>query len=201
MRHYQPSLLVTSLVGFATLALYQFVVPASLYEARFADWLRLNQDLSQGHVLYQLAHLASWSIYPAMAGLIIWQLWSHRRQSKSEAWIRDGAIISIFLIDLLKSIFGRPRPLITDDLPSIAASSFPSTHVYAACIWLLVIFHTLKPTTPWARLLYLYPVLVAWSRLIVYAHHPTDILASLFLAIATWQAFLWSASKVQAEPL
>lgn len=100
---------------------------------------------------------------------------------------------------LFKVIVDRPRPdpaLLLDPLaPETGFNSFPSGHV-ALAVGLGWAFFFLARTTRWSRLAawagILVPVIVAWSRLYIGVHYPTDVTAS-FLA-ATAAVFLFAGT-------
>jgi undecaprenyl-diphosphatase len=86
-------------------------------------------------------------------------------------------------VSILKRLIGRARPFVDDVLDpyrfdpfawSAAFASFPSGHVTTACAAAVAI----GALWPRARLvMWLYALLIAVSRVIVTAHHPSDVLA------------------------
>jgi membrane-associated phospholipid phosphatase len=124
---------------------------------------------------------------PILGGLLLWSWW------RRSAYLRRLAVItlvgtlltgSIGLI--VRSVSGRPRPTAQradgfyGPSPSYQMQAFPSGHaaaVFGTAIPILL-GHPLAgaPLTAAAST-------VGWSRLYLNRHHPTDVIASLLLAI------------------
>lgn len=87
----------------------------------------------------------------------------------------------------LKQIFGRARPFVRDDLYTYdpftwgsAFASLPSGHAVTACAAAVAIgalFPAIR-TGAWA-----YAILIVISRVVVTAHHPSDVLAGALIGI------------------
>lgn len=102
---------------------------------------------------------------------------------------------------VFKMIVDRPRPdpsLLLDPLaPETGFNSFPSGHV-ALAVGLGWAFFFLLRTTRWGKVAawagIVVPVIVAWSRLYIGVHYPTDVMASFLAATAAVFLFagLWN---------
>jgi membrane-associated phospholipid phosphatase len=118
------------------------------------------------------------------------------RQKREEALLLavgfGGATV---LVHLTKALLLRPRPAVVESLVALPAdSSFPSAHatqITAFALCLLVIIRRIMPdwqltATPLALLIV---AAVAFSRLYLQVHFPSDVLAGIVLGIG-WVALL-----------
>lgn len=99
--------------------------------------------------------------------------------------------LNVLFIGLLKYTVDRPRPFVTHDtieqLAEASSPSFPSGHTayaFTAAVVLVLMFRN-----PALRgLILTWALLVAYSRLALGVHYPSDVLGSMFLGSAA--AFL-----------
>lgn len=94
-----------------------------------------------------------------------------------------GCLILVNVV--LKNWVARPRPCwINQAFPLLIASpkdySFPSGHSFAAFATAYVLFKANKKA---GILAYLFAVIIAFSRLYLYVHFPSDVLAGILLGI------------------
>lgn len=111
-------------------------------------------------------------------------------------WATLGAVLLNFV---LKSLFDRPRPQLFDWGTHAATTSFPSGHAMsAAAVYGTVAFLAARLTYRRGvrRAIYagatLLVLVVAFSRLYLGVHYPTDVLAGLVVG-AAWAAFCAAA--------
>ena len=101
--------------------------------------------------------------------------------------IGAGLIANLVVCNvILKPLVARPRPCWGDvgyalivDMPS--DYSFPSGHTMAGFVVATILFTYNKG---WGIAAYLLASLIAFSRLYLYVHYPTDVLAGIALGIA-----------------
>lgn len=88
---------------------------------------------------------------------------------------------------VLKNIFMRERPCWLDEsivllIENPQDYSFPSGHTFSSIAAATVLFFRNKK---WGIAALVFAVLIAFSRMYLFVHFPTDILASLFLGVLT----------------
>ncbi len=104
---------------------------------------------------------------------------------------------------LLKIVIARARPDGPNLLVEVTGYSFPSGHAAVTTTLLLLIGHYLcqiKIIQPYRSLVYLLAIflslVVAFSRVYLGAHWPSDIIAGYILGIVIWGLFVWLFPKV-----
>lgn len=113
-------------------------------------------------------------------------------------------IVDLVCVQVLKTLVARPRPFLAD--PSIqllidppSGSSFPSGHTSASfCAACVLLFVPVKKV--WKVLGMVLAALVAFSRLYLEVHYPTDVLGGLLIGVAVGVAACliyrrWRASQ------
>jgi undecaprenyl-diphosphatase len=108
-----------------------------------------------------------------------------KKTRRTGVTILIGLVLYLVLGDvLLKKLVARPRPFQIRDVGIIVnpptGYSFPSGHTFSAFVGATVLSVQLKG---WWRLAYLYAILVGLSRLYLYVHFPTDVVAGAVLGI------------------
>lgn len=85
---------------------------------------------------------------------------------------------------VLKPLVGRVRPFIALDIPIIinppSGASFPSGHTYSAFATAMSVYLYKKDL---GKFLFLFAILMGFSRMYLYVHYPTDVLAGAVLGI------------------
>lgn len=103
--------------------------------------------------------------------------------------ILDGAII--------KNIVQRPRPFLQVTTINMLISrpldySFPSVHTAAAVAACVVLFNTMKKySIPFIFL----ATLIAFSRLYLFVHYPSDVLGGVILGVISSKIVLYLSTK------
>ena len=157
--------------------------------------LHVDQDLSQHHVaaLTAIAMVIN-VLFAPVAGVCIIAaialvLWLVRRDFPKAIAFGLTACSGWVASEVFKLIIARQRPnpgLLYDPLaPETGSNSFPSGHVsFAVALAFAVYF--LSRGTRWSKPVAAagaaLPVIVAWSRVYVGVHYPTDVIASFLAA-------------------
>lgn len=175
----------------------------------------LDQELSRNHntVLTAVAMTLNYVFSPlggllAIAAVALYLLVV--RKSPVNAVAFGGVAAAGWLSSqFFKILVERQRPnpaLLFDPLaPETGSNSFPSGHV-ALAVGLAWAFYFLSRNTQWARLAaaagIAVPVIVAWSRLYIGVHYPSDVLASFLAASAAVILFagLWNRYQERLLP-
>ncbi|HEY5224274.1 MAG TPA: phosphatase PAP2 family protein [Microbacteriaceae bacterium] len=199
-RRFWATLIVSVLVALVVVAVAKVL-------AGSASWahteIGVDQWLSRAHVpFWDAVTLAvQWVLSPAM-GLVIVVL-----VSLGVFWrTRDRMVGLTFLLvvaggwlssELVKMIVHRPRPdfhLLAHPLSTeVTLDSFPSGHTCLAMALALgfVFLYRQRRGQKWAIIIGAVCVLfVAWSRLYIGVHYPTDVIGSILYTGAAMTAFL-----------
>jgi undecaprenyl-diphosphatase len=106
-----------------------------------------------------------------------------------------GSLLLCFLLGnlLLKPLVGRIRPCdIHSSIPLLIARptdySFPSGHTMSSFAAANIIFHA---NVELGIAAYILALLIAFSRLYLYVHYPSDVLAGMILGLFVSASFLW----------
>lgn len=173
--------------GLGILAGILITVLAFFFDQKLMEWL----TATPGSWLHITANFISWAgrmdtipVVLVFGGVI--SGWILRRRHLFDASITCFWVIlcSGFIATIGKVLIGRPRPStpMPDGFygPSLryAMQSFPSGHTAAACA-LGVAFAVISPRFAWLGISY--GILVAWSRIALNVHHPSDVIAGLAL--------------------
>lgn len=142
-----------------------------------------------------------WAV--SLAALAFMLIWDGGRVWRKFAVILMATLSGYFLAQIGKAIFHRPRPYVhfldmveTGSVhinalfgPVVKESAFPSAHA-ATIFTFAVVMHRLYGT----RVFYAVAAFVAFTRLYVGVHFPTDILAGALLGAGTG----WMACRIAA---
>jgi membrane-associated phospholipid phosphatase len=118
------------------------------------------------------------------AALAVW-LWYGRQQRLEALAILVSVAGSVIITTLLKQLFARPRPDVFPPLVVEHSYSFPSGHASTSTAFygLLAVLLWRAGHRGWAVLPAGWALVVAFSRVYLGAHYPSDVLASLALGI------------------
>ena len=109
------------------------------------------------------------------------------------------SLILIFLLGncLLKPLVARPRPFMLNPelsllIPSPTDFSFPSGHTYAGIAATVVLWHH---NPKWGISALVPALLIAFTRLYLMVHFPTDILGGIILGVVCGSVAIWITKK------
>lgn len=125
------------------------------------------------------------------------------RKTRAAGIILLAALAAVFLIGdvALKHLVSRPRPFtVNTDIVLLMkkpnGSSFPSTHSGLAAAATTVLLAKQRPIGIAALVL---TICIAFSRLYLYFHYPTDVLCGLLLGVLCGLLMLWIARKIKVD--
>ncbi|MBC3889920.1 phosphatase PAP2 family protein [Acetobacterium paludosum] len=112
-------------------------------------------------------------------------------------------LLSVFFVNLtLKPLVARHRPFTFYDidliLPKPNDFSFPSGHSSSVFAYTWAYFITRKNNWRWGLLVF--AILVAYSRLYLFVHYPTDVLAGIAIGILCAYLSRWLVEKFKDKP-
>ena len=125
------------------------------------------------------------------------------RKTRAAGIILLAALAAVFLTGdvLLKHIVNRPRPFTVNTdivllLRAPSGASFPSTHSGLAAAATTVLLAKKRAFGIAALVL---TICIAFSRMYLYFHYPTDVLCGLLLGVLCGLLVLWIAKKTNLE--
>lgn len=149
-------------------------------DARF-DALRGNKVADR--VFYSASELGDFGLIWVMFGLLRALRGGRLNEKAAARAILATGVESFFVNIILKSLFGRGRPVrqIEHPLPIRIplTSSFPSGHATAAFCGAVL----LSDEDPLAGLYFASAIIVALSRVYVKIHHASDVVAGVFVGL------------------
>ena len=173
--------------GALTVNLWLYYQPSSV-ELEFSRWLQLGRP-GWLTTLMKLISDSYVAISLLVGGACLWGIVSRRYATST---LLALSLASLLLIDPVKSLFQRPRPIA--DVPIIdyiTGTSFPSGHAYTATVLAGVL--CLAYTIGWrgnkvvaaVAVAALYVLLVSWSRVYLQVHYPSDVLGGVLFGLLT----------------
>lgn len=139
-------------------------------------------------IFLAVTHLGSFFVLTPMAAALLWRLIQAGR-SEAGFFLMLSFIGASVIANLSKPLFKRKRPNLFPILGKMPAhSSFPSAHsaqITAFAGSLFFIFHPAEApfAAGWLAASVLVVVTVAFSRIYLQVHYPSDVIAGLMLAL------------------
>lgn len=119
----------------------------------------------------------------ATATAAAWLWWQRRPVAALSLLI---SVLGAFVLNVwLKQIFGRPRPTVFPPLTAETTFSFPSGHAMNAVALYGFLTYLLwqQKQRAWATLALLFALLIAFSRIYLGVHYPSDIVGALSIGL------------------
>lgn len=157
------------------------------FDIRILNWINHHRVPGSTPFLVFVSDVTTYVSIIVMVSLLIAGLVKRSRSLLAKFY----CLLCVFLLDVsisqtLKNTFYRPRPFRTypfiEKLTDGGSSSFPSGHtfeVFAMATALTLLFPQKKVIIP----AYIWACIVAYTRMALGVHYPTDVLAGMILGI------------------
>jgi undecaprenyl-diphosphatase len=164
------------------------------FDEKIMHWMAIHQTPTRRMVMADITELGTGVVVMmvvAVAALFLWLT----RHKHSAALLLVATSVGIVINSFLKDVFHRDRPSIFDWGTEVFSSSFPSGHAMsAAIVYGTVAYlaarlqrtHLARGLTIAVALILI--LLIAFSRIYLGVHYPSDTLAGLLVGLA-WAAF------------
>lgn len=180
--------------AFAAIAEYVEAGATQVFDDRVMHWMAIHQTPTRRMVMADITELGTGVVVMMVVAVSALFLWLTRHRH-SAALLLVATSVGIVINGLLKNVFHRDRPAIFDWGTEVFSSSFPSGHAMsAAIVYGTVAYlaarlqrtHVARALTIGAALILI--LLIAFSRIFLGVHYPSDTLAGLLIGLA-WAAF------------
>ena len=175
-------------VSFLFFALSHFFHTLQQIDLHILEAINHNRIRSLDHFFIFITNIATVVTYATSVILLLYSVIKKRflLQRKS-LMVFSSLIVTSAVVDSLKHIVNRTRPFITDpsihNLVHVSTASFPSGHtgeVFALATVIRLLFGKQK----WVVFIaFFWAFLVAYTRLVLGVHYPSDVLASMIIGI------------------
>jgi undecaprenyl-diphosphatase len=164
------------------------------FDERIMHWMATHQTATRRMVMADITELGTGVVVMMVVAIAALFLWLTRHKH-SAALLLVATSVGIVINSFLKDVFHRDRPAIFDWGTEVFSSSFPSGHAMsAAIVYGTVAYlaarlqrtHLARALTIGAALILI--LLIAFSRVYLGVHYPSDTLAGLLVGLA-WAAF------------
>jgi membrane-associated phospholipid phosphatase len=181
-------------LSFLFLALSHFFEILQQIDLHVLEWINHNRIQSLDHFFIFITNIATVTTYSVSVILLLYSIIKKRFLLQRKSWlVLISLITTSAIIDSLKHIVNRTRPFITDlsihNLVNVSTPSFPSGHtgeVFVLATAITLLFQKQK----WCVLVvWMWAFLVAYTRLVLGVHYPSDVLASMVIGTGIGIAF------------
>jgi undecaprenyl-diphosphatase len=187
------------IVSLTVIALFFFDIQLGIF---IQDLIPDNSD----HILKALSKWGLYVFYLLFMGLMVYSFHKQDIKLKKVSWayIKAQLIISFVIVRGMKILFGRARPGHGAEFTFFSCdsryNSFPSGHSVDAFVSGVFLFYLLKDSkySKYRFLPIVYASLMALLRIIVGAHHPSDVVAGT--ALGTFGACFFLSKVSSGQP-
>ncbi len=188
MKHSNRLILTLCLLGFSIIAYFVTLDASLLFDSYLQNMIFSMRSETLNAFFAVLTRTGDWQ---AILSLCVVLLLLPKTRERFGIPLSFSALSSLSLYSILKYIFQRPRPMSSLHLIEQGGFSFPSGHAltslifYGTFLLLLHRYYGSKNKGVWLASIFctVYIFLIAFSRVYLGVHYPTDILGSWFLGI------------------
>ena len=178
-------------------------MPLSGYDVALLDWLNRHLIPYSTPVLRLISNATTYISVGFTLMVLVISILARSKSLRRQFFILSSVLVLVAIVSQgLKSIIYRERPFITypfiEKLSDGGGSSFPSGHTmeaFAMAMAFSLLFTKKKIVSP----VYLWAMTVAYSRMALGVHYPSDVLAGILLGtLIGWTVpwiFSWYNSK------
>jgi undecaprenyl-diphosphatase len=180
--------------GFAAIAAHVRAGRTQAFDDAVLTWVGQHRSAALDQALLEITFLGTGLVVMVMVGVVALFLWltHHKYSAVLLVAATSGGIV---LNNILKAGFDRPRPQVITWGTHAITSSFPSGHAMSAAVVYATIAYLAARLERhrWARALTMLAAtvliaLIAWSRIYLGVHYPSDVFAGLLIGLA-WTGF------------
>jgi len=174
--------------SFLFLALSHFFEVLQHADLHLLEAINHNRIKSLDDFFIFVTNIATVTTYSVSIILLLYSLIKKKILLQRKSWIVFISLITTSaIIDSLKHIVNRTRPFITDpaihNLVNVSTASFPSGHTGEVFVLAMAITLLFKKKKWYILLVWIWAFLVAYTRLVLGVHYPSDVLASMVIGI------------------
>jgi membrane-associated phospholipid phosphatase len=175
-------------LSFLFLALSHFFEVLQHIDLHILEAINHNRIRPLDHFFIFITNIATVTTYSVSIILLLYSLIKKRFLLQRKNWMVFISLITTSaIIDSLKYIVNRTRPFITDpaihNLVNVSTASFPSGHTGEVFVLATAITLLFKKQKWCILLVWIWAFLVAYTRLVLGVHYPSDVLASMVIGI------------------
>jgi membrane-associated phospholipid phosphatase len=153
-----------------------------------------NRIESLDHFFIFITNIATVTTYAASIILLLYAIIKKKFFLQRKSWLIFISLISTSaIVDSLKHIIKRTRPFITypsiHNLVNVSTPSFPSGHTAEVFVLATAIALLFQKQGWYILPVWIWAILVAYTRLVLGVHYPSDVLASIIIGVTMGIAF------------
>lgn len=169
-------------------------------EIKILDWIQTLRTPILDQVMRFITSLGNAGIIWIALAIILLVIPKTR---KTGSIVTASLVINIIVVNLiLKNVFARVRPFDVNTAVQLLVSrptdySFPSGHTSMAVTVVMALFLARSKKLAWPALVL--AVLIAFSRMYLYVHYPTDILGGVVVGILCGLMGKWFINYIEKK--
>lgn len=170
------------------------------FEFEFLDWLQTLHTPMLDRFFSTITHLGDAGILWILLAVILLVIPKTR---KVGAAIAIALVIDLILCNgILKNLVARTRPFDINETVSLLIKaptdfSFPSGHTAASFAAVAALFFS-KEKWMW-KVFGVIAIVIAFSRMYLYVHYPTDVLGGIFIGVFAGFAGWYIVTKLEGK--